>query len=100
MDALFKFRSICSMIPDQHIRYSLEAWLVENISTFQVEARIDRADEKYSQAMEHHQKNTMERLIGGLVEQAQTYKTREWLQGDHRFGTIITRRIDIIGRPK
>lgn len=92
--SLYKFRSICSQIPDKFIRELLERWLIENVNTYQVEARIDRGSP--SGVLEFEQKRTLHSLIEGLVKTAQEHETREWLQGDLKFGTIITRRIDIL----
>lgn len=100
MDALYKFRNLCSLIPEPTLRHLFEQWLVANVSTFQVEARISRESERFDKAMEYEQERTLQKLIHGLVESSQRYEKKEWLQGDKKIGSIITRRIDILGRPK
>lgn len=92
--ALFTFRDLCSMIKEPYIREQFERWLIKNVNTFQVEARISR--EMPHDVLGYEQKRTLAVLIHGIVEKAQVYERSEWLQGDHKFGTIITRRIDIL----
>lgn len=93
-DAMVTFRMLCSMIQERTLREQFELWGIRSVNTFQVEARVEESGGRG--ALEHYQKATLVSLIHGCVEQAAEETHQEWLQGEQKFGTIITRKIKIL----
>lgn len=96
MDSLSQFRNLCSLVQDEQVRLLLEEWLVKNVRTYQVEARVSRENDRYHGALQHFQESTLAQIISGTVESAAKIESKHWMQGEHRMGTILTRKIHIL----